>query len=211
MSGKKAMSLLTGVSIEDVISKENEEAGSAGSGALRTTEVKTVIGKSALKSTARSAGNPSGFAIIENYGKLSERKSAATFALVDWHGNRRYDLRSWSEDYSTPYKGITFTEKEIMRLFNALDEYEFCSNYEVKYLYSSGKAKAKILDSVCMLSTSTERGLAWVKQVNIIDWGFGPKYDFRKWTANFEKCSKGICLTEAEVEKLLVILNAISG
>ena len=47
------------------------------------------------------------------------------------------------------------------------------------------------------------------KQVSIIDWGYGRKYDFRKWTEDYDKCSKGICLSQEEVDELISLLKSI--
>ena len=60
-----------------------------------------------------------------------------------------------------------------------------------------------------VLSSSVIGGIKWCKQVSIVDWGYGQKYDFRKWTEDYGKCSKGICLSQAEVDELVTLLKAI--
>ena len=45
------------------------------------------------------------------------------------------------------------------------------------------------------------------KEVNVVDWGYGKKIDFRKWANNYTKCGKGISITAAEFENMLAILN----
>ena len=72
-----------------------------------------------------------------------------------------------------------------------------------------GKTNAKIYCSVCKLSSATVRGVTWNKQVSIVDWGYGQKFDFRKWTDGYDKCSKGICLSKDEVEALVSILETL--
>ena len=185
---KKSSTLLADVTFEDIMSEE----------AISSCE--TGRGKEADRSSIS-------FSIIKNYGKLSEKKRTATFALVNWNGHNCYDLRRWSNDYSTPYKGITFSKDEIPILFKALSEYTYIGDNEPKHLYSIGNAEAKIFDVVCMLSNSTIRGKKWCKQVCIIDWGYGKKYDFRKWTEDYDKCSKGICLSKEETEELRLLLG----
>ena len=187
---KKSYSLLADVTFEDIMSEEAISSDETGHG----------------KEVDRSLIS---FSIIKNYGKLSDKKRTATFALVNWNGHDCYDLRRWSNDYSTPYKGITFSKDEIPLLFKALSEYTYKCDNEPISVYSVGKAEAKIYDVVCMLSNTMSRGKKWCKQVSIIDWGYGKKYDFRKWTENYDKCSKGICLDKEEIDELRLLLGEL--
>ena len=200
MMNKITSSLLDGVSFEDIMSEKAIEPDSSNRGNRASEIADTSHGNASLSDSTVK------FRIIKTYGKLSNRKNAATFALVDWHGRIRYDLRSWSEDYTTPYKGIALSEDEIPGLVTALTRYKKSLQHEVMYTYSAGKANAKIYHSLCTLSSSTVRGITWNKQVNIVDWGRGQKYDFRKWTADYNKCSKGISLNQEEIEALYSIL-----
>lgn len=203
MNNNTTPSLLADVTFEDIMSEV----------ATSSEDIKRSRGLSGSESASRrnstSSDSSIKFSIVKNYGKLSKKKNAATFALVDWNGYKRYDLRSWSEDYSTPYKGITFSEDEIPLLLDALSGYTYPVDNEPQYIYSAGKAKAKIFDSLCTLSSSTTRGVIWLKQVNIVDWGHGRKFDFRKWTEDYGKCSKGICLSEDEVDALVSIFMTL--
>lgn len=63
-----------------------------------------------------TADNSMDFKMIENYGKLSTGKNPIVFSMVDWSGNSRYDLRRWNAEITQPYKGITFTEEEMIQL-----------------------------------------------------------------------------------------------
>lgn len=161
----------------------------------------------------RSAGNNRKtdssvkFSILENYGKLSNRKGAPSFALVDWNGYKRYDLRGWNEDYTVPFKGISFTDEEFQTLADALANYSSRSYYTPQYTSEMGKTKAKIYHVVCELSSATTKGVTWKKQIAIVDWGYGQKYDFRKWTIEYDRCSKGICLNQSEIDQLLRIIS----
>lgn len=149
------------------------------------------------------------FNIIRNFGKLSNRKNAATFALVDWNGYQRYDLRAWNEDYTVPFKGLSFNEEEIIDLLDSLSNYVAKSYSNPLHTIDMGKTKAKVYHTVCELSSSTIKEILWTKMVAIVDWGYGQKYDFRKWTENFERCSKGVCLTQEEVDTLVGILESL--
>ena len=51
-----------------------------------------------------TADNEYTFSVKRNFGKLSNRRKAPIFALVDWHGNEIFDLRYW-KDNGAPGKG----------------------------------------------------------------------------------------------------------
>ena len=193
---------LSGVTFEEIMS-EAEVSSDKANQSISTS------GKRSVSRRSERSNSSLQFSIIKNYGKLSKKKSAATFALVDWNGYKRYDLRSWSEDYSTPYKGISFTEEEISVLRDMLSCYTYRSYAKPQYVCDMGKTKAKVFCNVCKLSSSTVRGVTWNKQVSIVDWGYGQKYDFRKWTESYDRCGKGICLSKDEVDELLGILESL--
>lgn len=156
-----------------------------------------------------SGGRSIHFNIVQNFGKLSERKNAPVFARVDWNGYIKYDLRTWNDDMTAPFKGITFDDEEIEMLYDDLNQFDFgrISN-SVKREFAGGKAKAKFYDRISQLSESRENDATWNKEVNIIDWGYGKKVDFRKWTEDYDKCGKGLCITFEEAEKLVEILKS---
>lgn len=151
------------------------------------------------------------FSILKNYGKLSNRNGAPSFTLVDWNGYKRYDLRGWNDDYTVPFKGISFSEEELQTLADMLTQYSPTSYSMPKYTSEMGKTTAKIYHVVCELSSSTIRGVTWNKQIAIVDWGYGQKYDFRKWTTDYDRCSKGICLNQGEIDNLLRIADDLVG
>lgn len=65
----------------------------------------------------------------------------------------------------------------------------------------------EIVKEIAVLSTG-ESG--YTKEINLISWnGKEPKYDIRSFSPNREKCGKGVTLTEAEAEKLLVALEKV--
>lgn len=190
MIKNSSSSLLADVTFEDIMSED-------------------VIPSAETKCSNSSSGNSIQFSIVRNYGKLSKKKHAATFAIVDWNGHSCFDLRSWNDDYSIPYKGITFSKDEVAELLDVLSDYAYSGDNKPKYKYSGAKATANIFDVVCVLSSSTIRGIKWSKQVSIVDWGYGRKYDFRKWTEDYDRCSKGICLSQEEVDALISLLKSI--
>lgn len=152
MNKNRTSSLLADVTFEDIMSEE-------------------VISSSETKRSNGSSGNAIQFSIVKNYGRLSKKKHAATFAIVDWNGHSCFDLRSWNDDYSIPYKGITFSKDEVTMLLDALSGYTYSGDNKPKYKYSGVKATAKIFDVVCVLSSSTIRGIKWCKQVSIRTFG----------------------------------------
>lgn len=185
---------LGGLSIDDVIAEAGPEPTSDST-------------YSAQRRGGRQSSNSAEFQIIQNYGKLSNRKNAPTFAYVDWNGYKRYDLRAWNDDYTVPFKGLTFNDEETSTLYEALSEYVPRQYSSPLHVIDMGKTKAKVYYVLSELSSSTVKDVVWNKQVSIVDWGYGPKYDFRKWTEDYEKCSKGICLNQNEIDSLIGILE----
>ncbi len=149
------------------------------------------------------------FHIVTKYGYLSNIKNAPLLSMVRWNGYERLDLRRWKED-GTPAKGITFSEDEVEILVSSLSALDTKIKYKnTQHEYRQGKAHAKILMNIATLSTTGYNGLIWKKQVNIVDWGYGQKVDIRKWTEDYDKCGKGICISFEETERLVEILKSI--
>lgn len=191
---KNYSSPLDGLSIEDVIAEVGPESTSDSA-------------YSSQRGGGRSSSHTAEFTIIKNYGKLSNRKNAPTFSFVDWNGYKRYDLRAWNEDYTIPFKGLTLNDEETAALFEALSDYVPKQYSRPLHVIDMGKTKAKVYYVLSELSSATVKDVVWNKQVSIVDWGYGPKYDFRKWTEDYEKCSKGICLNQNEIDSLIGILE----
>ena len=67
----------------------------------------------------------------------------------------------------------------------------------------------EIVEHICVLS-SRENG--WQKEANIVVWNHRePKLDIREWSADHQKMSKGIVLTDEEVNVLINALNEWKG
>lgn len=150
------------------------------------------------------------FEIIEVYGKLSEKKGAAVFSMVNWNGHIRYDLRKWNEEMSQAYKGVTFNDQEIEKL-REIDFSSINLNSSLRSEYTGEKAKAKIYDRICLLSYTTEKDVVWNKEVNIVDWGYGKKIGIRKWSEDYSKCGKGICITLDEFKVLKTMVDKLEA
>lgn len=59
------------------------------------------------------------------------------------------------------------------------------------------------------IATISQRG-KWYLELNKVSWnGAEPKLDLRAWSADHEKMSKGITLTEEEVAELCRVLQKI--
>lgn len=66
--------------------------------------------------------------------------------------------------------------------------------------------KFNIVEKCGVISTSKK---GWSKELNRISWnGASPKYDIREWSEDHTKMSKGITLTDAEMENLIDILTS---
>ena len=67
--------------------------------------------------------------------------------------------------------------------------------------------KFEIVKKIGVLSTS-EKG--WTKEFNLVSWNDRPaKYDLRDWDPQHEVMSKGITLTQEEIEVLKSLLAAL--
>ena len=153
-----------------------------------------------------------GFFVKKTYGVLSDRKMAPVFSLINWNGYDRYDLRTWRDNMSLPGKGITFTDEELENLSEALVRFDFASpgiSEHPKYIYHGSKVTANIYDTICIMSEQTIKGITWKKAVTWVDWNHGIKVDLRKWTADYEKCSKGICISVEELKNLYSIIRSL--
>ncbi|MGX8773894.1 MAG: YdbC family protein [Bacillota bacterium] len=61
----------------------------------------------------------------------------------------------------------------------------------------------EIMEHIGVLDTYDNREQAWTKEVNIVSWNGGPaKIDIRDWSADHERMSRGITLTEQQAEKM---------
>lgn len=149
------------------------------------------------------------FGIEKVFGELSDRKNAPIFALINWHGYVRYDVRGWSADMTKPRKGMSFNEEELrdlIRYSEVIDLSKLGVTLRVKY--EKGKAKALIYERICRLAEIVRPGIIWYKEVNVVDWGWGKKVDLRKWTENYDKCSKGIGITFDEYRRFMELVQA---
>lgn len=62
------------------------------------------------------------------------------------------------------------------------------------------------------LAVLSENGKGYTKEINLVSWnGADAKLDIRVWFPNYEKCGKGIVLTEEEGRKLMQALVELYG
>lgn len=67
------------------------------------------------------------------------------------------------------------------------------------------EVKFNIVQKIGVLSTSAK---GWTKELNVIAWNDKePKYDLREWSPDHKTMSRGVTLTEEEVERLRELLN----
>jgi len=56
----------------------------------------------------------------------------------------------------------------------------------------------------------SENAKGWKKELNLVSWNERePKYDIRDWDPDHQKMSKGITLSESEVQELRDLLTGI--
>lgn len=65
--------------------------------------------------------------------------------------------------------------------------------------------KYEIVKEIAVLS---EKASGWTKEINLVSWnGRDAKYDIREWSPGHERMSKGITLTEEEMNIILEALK----
>lgn len=53
-----------------------------------------------------------------------------------------------------------------------------------------------------------KEGDGWTKEVNLVSWNGGiPKIDIRDWSEDYERCGKGITLSESEAREVMELLE----
>ena len=71
------------------------------------------------------------------------------------------------------------------------------------------EVRLEIMEHIGVLSTHST---GWNKELNLVSWNGGqPKYDIRDWAPEHEKMSKGITLSQEEVEELYAVLGKALG
>ena len=66
--------------------------------------------------------------------------------------------------------------------------------------------KFEIVKELGVIAEST-RG--WTKELNLVSWNENPpKYDIRDWSPDHSRMSKGISMTEEEMQKLVELFEA---
>lgn len=59
------------------------------------------------------------------------------------------------------------------------------------------------------LGVISENAKGWTRELNLVSWnGHEPKFDIRDWSPDHTRMSKGMSLTEEEMEKLVELFNA---
>lgn len=59
------------------------------------------------------------------------------------------------------------------------------------------------------LGVISETSKGWTRELNMVSWNdHDPKYDIRDWSPDHTRMSKGISMTEEEMEKLVELFNA---
>ena len=70
---------------------------------------------------------------------------------------------------------------------------------------NDGRITFEIVEQIGVLR---ENSTGWKKELNRISWNGGePKYDIREWDPNHEKMSRGLTLTDEEMQILVEIMN----
>ena len=58
------------------------------------------------------------------------------------------------------------------------------------------------------LGVISEGRMGWTKELNLVSWNDRePKFDIRDWSPDHTRMSKGVSLTEEEMQKLVELFN----
>ncbi len=59
------------------------------------------------------------------------------------------------------------------------------------------------------LGVISENAKGWTKELNLVSWNDNtPKFDIREWSPDHTRMSKGITLTEEEMQQLVELFNS---
>ena len=59
------------------------------------------------------------------------------------------------------------------------------------------------------LGVISENAKGWTKELNMVSWNdHEPKFDIRDWSPDHTRMSKGVSLTEEEMQQLVELFNA---
>lgn len=149
--------------------------------------------------------------IMQVFCELPKGKDVILFALVNFNGYERYDIRRWYDNGTKPGKGMSFTQTELKVLQEAIKDITF-EDYGIRKtaMYGSGKIRATIYERLCLISSYKEKEFVWNKEATIVDWNYGLKVDLRKWSEGYEKCGKGISLSFDEILKIQKVLRGFN-
>ena len=148
--------------------------------------------------------------IIQTFYERKIRKELLIFGLVRFNQYERYDIRKWYDEGTKPGKGLSITYAEIEQLKQAIKTVDLDDiNNAERAIYKSEKITAKIYDRICILNSYSVKGEQWNKEVTFVNWGYGLKMDFRKWTDDYNKCGKGISIDIEDAKKIFEMIQCI--
>ena len=148
--------------------------------------------------------------IAQIFCEFQKGKNILRFALVRFGEYERYDIRSWYDQGTKPGKGFAMTYEELKTLREDLRnvDLERLSLAE-KARFRGNKVSAIVYNRISLLSEFKNKGEPWSKEVTVVDWGYGPKVDFRKWKNDYSACGKGISVSFDETSKIIDLMYQI--
>lgn len=156
-----------------------------------------------------TANNEYTFSVKHNFGKLSNRRKAPIFALVDWNGNEIFDLRYW-KDNGAPVKGMSFTMGELITFHAALEKYNFSATYDTPIRqYQDENCLVTFFCLIARVASYVKKNTVWYKEVNLVDWGCGTRVDLRKWSSDYKQHSRGVRISLDELKILQGLIKTV--
>ena len=148
------------------------------------------------------------FEIVKRIGIISSYSSKSLeFNIVKWNSNEeKYDVRKWEK--SSPKKGIVFSYSELMTVYEILknDRKTKKNSLIPIHVYKMDDSEAKIFSIVGKYKTVANGNMTG--QITYTSWTGKPKYDFRNWNSDYSACSKGITMSDNEVDIFIKLIES---
>lgn len=166
--------------------------------------------KTHKNSNVKLPANTKEVRIVKTFCEIPKGKNTLRFALVKFGKYERYDIRNWYENATKPGKGMSFTFEEIEIVRDSLRNFSSNTNGLTKRAECKNeKFNVLIYDRICLFSEYTIGGVEWNKELALVDFGYGKKFDFRKWSKDYTICGKGISVSFSDMEKIQSVLASI--
>lgn len=146
------------------------------------------------------------FKIVKRIGTLcSTKNESVELCVVQWgYYKPKYDLRRWGEEGTVPYSGVTFSETELLNVYDLLKIFKKShSSASVLHSIVSGNVSVK----VHQIYGEYKHGNNMCGLVTYSSWHDKLKCDIRLWDKDFTTFKGGVSLDDNEVDVLISLIE----